>query len=112
MTKQPNQQRNEIIVTLGELEIKCKLSFDTIVKIEDLFDATIFQIVQDLNAGKIRANKVADVIEIAMIEQVTRDAIEEAIVSTGSVDSLTAIVPLLLSAFAGNKKQKVDEKKV
>lgn len=111
MTKQPNQQRNEILVTLGDLEIKCRLSFDTIVKIEDLFDATIFQIVQDLNAGKIRANKVADVIEIAAIEPITREAIEDAIVNTGSVDSLTALVPLLLSAFAGNKKQKVDEKK-
>lgn len=111
MTKPINTQRNEILVKLGDLEIKCRLSFDTIVKIEDLFDATIFQIVQDLNAGRIRANKVADVIEIAMIESVTREAIEEAILNTGSVDSLTALVPLLLSAFAGNKKQKVDEKK-
>lgn len=109
--KPVNNQRNEILVTLGELEIKCRLSFDVIVKIEDLFDKTIFQIVQDLNQGKIRADKIIDVIEISTTEPITREVIENAIVDCGSVDSLTAIVPLLLSAFAGNKSKKVDQKK-
>lgn len=107
-----NPQRNEIVVTLGNLEIKCRMSFDVIVRIEDLFDKTIFQIVQDLNQGKIRADKVVDVIEVAAIDEVKRDDIQNAILDVGSVDSMSAIVPLLLSAFAGSKSKKVDEKKI
>ena len=109
--KSVNNQRNEIIVTLGDLEVKCRLSFDAIVKVEELFDASIFEIVQDLNRGKIRADKIIDVIEIVAIEDITRESIQDAILNIGSVDALTAIVPLLLSAFAGNKSKKVDEKK-
>lgn len=110
MTKTINSQRNEVLVTLGELEIKCRLSFDTIVKIENLFDATIFEIVQKLNLGKIRTDKLVDVIEIATIESITREEIQDAIVDTGSVDSLTAVVPLLLTAFAGCKNKKEEKK--
>ena len=111
MSKSVNNQRNEILVTLGDLEIKCRLSFDNIVRIESLFDASIFEIVQDLNRGKIRADKIIDVIEISAIDEVKRADIQDAILNVGSVDALTAIVPLLLSAFAGNKSKKVDEKK-
>lgn len=107
----PNKQRNEHLIELGDKSFVCKLTLSNIVEIEDYFDKTIFELVQLLDQGKFRVNQIIKVLEICCVNETPIEEIESAVLDAGTLVALTAITPLLLSAFAGNQNTSSTEKK-
>lgn len=112
MAKSVNKQKNEILITIGDYSVKCRMSFSAIVEIEDLCDKTVFEIGTLVDQKKLSASKLIDIIEIASVDEIKREDIESAVEDFGIAQLENGVFMLMLSSFVGGENlKKVEEKK-
>lgn len=102
-----NPFRNEVEVTLADKKIKLRATFDCIAKLEDYFDAPLFNIVmQKLNNADMRLGQIVEVYALgseAAEQPVSREELQELVMQAGTVEAIGSLVPFLTQAFAGAK---------
>ena len=98
-----NPQRNEHLIKIGEFETIGKMTIDNIVRIEQAMDKSIYEIVEMLDKAKLKVADIIVIISIASVKPIDDSKLTEAIAFEGPMVALTAVLPLLSSAFAGQK---------
>ena len=99
-----NKQRNEHAIKLGENTYVCKTSLKNLAKLEEHFDASIFEIYQLFESGKLRLNQIIDIVNITSINEINQQQLEDDIEETGVVFALGNLSPLIATAYIGRKK--------
>lgn len=104
-----NPYRNEVETTLAEKKIKLRATFDCIAKLEDYFDAPLFNIVMNkLNQADMRIGQIVEVYALgseAAEQPVSREELQELVMHSGTVEAIGSLVPFLTQAFAGGKPE-------
>jgi len=109
-----NPLKGQIEVTLGSETYKCRLTIDSLVKIEDELDTGILELAQNIAQAKVRIRTLLVVLRYALrgggngFDQIILGQI---ISDIGIVTASTEVAKLLVSTLNDNDSDEEDKKK-
>ena len=108
-----NPLRGNLSVKLGDQEYDCRLTVDSLVKIETELDKGILQITQRMSDGDVRVNDIVVVLNHALRgggNNVNPSEVKKIIQNDGIVPACGAVAQLLVSTLS-DPDVEGDEKK-
>ena len=109
-----NPLKGQIEITLGSETYKCRLTIDSLVKIEDELDKGILELAQDIAAAKVRIRTLLVVLRYALRgggNDFDDKKVGEIISNSGIVVSSTEVAKLLVATLNDNDSDEDDKKK-
>jgi len=107
---------NELIGEREVLGLKCRPSFEALVKLEAALGRSIVQFLLDFNKMNLKMNELAHALFICHKEydpesKVTFEDVGSRIIKTGYLKSATAIVSMLDKVLNGESKEDDEQEK-
>ena len=112
-----NPLKGEIEIILGEETYKCRLTIDSLVKIENELDASIIELTSFIAEGKVRLKYLLVILKYALRgggNDFQDNKIKEIITGAGLVKSAVAVANLLAQTLTdpeAENDEEFDEKK-
>ena len=97
-----NPLKGEIEIELGGQTYKCRLTIDSLVKIEDELDAGILELASDISQAKVRLRTLLVVLRYAMRgggNDFDDRKIKEILTSTGIIPASAVVAQLLADSL-------------
>ena len=111
-----NPLKGQIEVTLGSQTYKCRLTIDSLVRIEDELDTGILELAQNIAQAKVRIRTLLVVLRHALRgggNDFDDKKIGQIISEVGIVVASTEVAKLLAATLTDNdSEEEVDKKKV
>ena len=98
-----NPLKGEIEIELGGQTYKCRLTIDSLVKIEDELDAGILELASDIAEAKVRMRTLITVLRFALRgggNDFDDKKIKQILSTTGLIESSTVVANLLASTLS------------
>ena len=102
-----NQYKGEIKGNLGDKERTFKLTFESIVNIENKTNKSIIQLTQDMSAGKYSFKELLIILHDGLLgagTNILRESVGDAMMKSGLIKSSELAGIVLASAFTGDNK--------
>lgn len=109
-----NPLKGQIEVTLGSETYKCRLTIDSLVKIEDELDKGILELAQDISQAKVRVRTLLTVLRYALRgggNDFDEKQVGQIISNIGIVTASTEVAKLLVATLNDNDSDEDDKKK-
>jgi len=109
-----NPLKGQIEVTLGSETYKCRLTIDSLVKIEDELDVGILELAQNIAQAKVRIRTLLVVLRYALRgggNDYSDREVGQIISDIGIVTASTEVAKLLVSTLNDNDSDEEDKKK-
>ena len=109
-----NPLKGQIEVTLGSETYKCRLTIDSLVKIEDELDKGILELAQDISQAKVRVRTLLTVLRYALRgggNDFDEKQVGQIISNIGIVTASTEVAKLLVATLNDNDSDEEDKKK-
>lgn len=109
-----NPIKGQIEVTLGTETYKCRLTIDSLVKIEDELDSGILELAQNISQAKVRIRTLLVVLRYALRgggNDFDDKKVGKIISDVGIVSASTEVAKLLVSTLNDNDSNEEDKKK-
>ncbi len=111
-----NPLKGEIEIELGGETYKCRLTIDSLVKIEDELDKGIIELATDIGQAKVRIKTLVVVLRYALRgggNDFDENKIKQILQSTSIIESSTVVAQLLADTLSDSEQTDVetDEKK-
>ena len=109
-----NPLKGQIEVTLGSETYKCRLTIDSLVKIEDELDIGILELAQNIAQAKVRIRTLLVVLRYALSgggNDFDEKKVGQIISDVGIVTASTEVAKLLVSTLNDNDSDEEDKKK-
>ena len=109
-----NPLKGQIEVTLGSQTYKCRLTIDSLVKIEDELDTGILELAQNISQAKVRIRTLLVVLRHALRgggNDFDEKKVGQIISDIGIVSASTEVAKLLVSTLNDNDSDEEDKKK-
>ena len=109
-----NPLKGQIEVTLGSQTYKCRLTIDSLVKIEDELDTGILELAQNIAQAKVRIRTLLVVLRHALRgggNDFDDKKVGQIISDIGIVSASTEVAKLLVSTLNDNDSDEEDKKK-
>jgi len=109
-----NPLKGQIEVTLGSETYKCRLTIDSLVKIEDELNTGILELAQDIGQAKVRIRTLLVVLRHALRgggNDFDEKKVGQIIADVGIVVASTEVAKLLVSTLNDNDSDEEDKKK-
>ena len=109
-----NPLKGQIEVTLGSETYKCRLTIDSLVKIEDELDTGILELAQNIAQAKVRIRTLLVVLRYALRgggNDFDEKTVGQIISDVGIVTASTEVAKLLVSTLNDNDSDEEDKKK-
>ena len=106
-----NQYKGEVKGNLGGEERTFRLSFESIVNIEDITGKSIIQLTQDMSAGKYSFKDLLTILHEGLLgsgKKFIKESVGDMIMQSGIIKSSETAGIVLASAFTGENKGKDD----
>ena len=98
-----NPLKGEIEIELGGETYKCRLTIDSLVKIEDELDAGILELASDISQAKVRMRTLLVVLRYALRgggNDYDERKIKEILAGTGIIQASTVVAQLLADSLS------------
>jgi hypothetical protein len=109
-----NPLKGQIEVTLGSQTYKCRLTIDSLVKIEDELDQGILELAQNISQAKVRIRTLLVVLRYALRgggNDFDEKQVGQIISDIGIVVASTEVAKLLVATLNNNDSDEEDKKK-
>ena len=109
-----NPLKGQIEVTLGSETYKCRLTIDSLVKIEDELDQGILELAQNISQAKVRIRTLLVVLRHALRgggNDFDEKQVGQIISDIGIVSASTEVAKLLVATLNDNDSDEEDKKK-
>ena len=109
-----NPLKGQIEVTLGSQTYKCRLTIDSLVRIEDELDTGILELAQNIAQAKVRIRTLLVVLRHALRgggNDFDDKKVGQIISDIGIVSASTEVAKLLVSTLNDNDSDEEDKKK-
>ena len=109
-----NPLKGQIEVKLGSQTYKCRLTIDSLVKIEDELDTGILELAQNISQAKVRIRTLLVVLRHALRgggNDFDEKKVGQIISDIGIVSASTEVAKLLVSTLNDNDSDEEDKKK-
>ena len=109
-----NPLKGQIEVTLGSQTYKCRLTIDSLVKIEDELDTGILELAQNIAQAKVRIRTLLVVLRYSLRgggNDFDEKKVGQIISDIGIVTASTEVAKLLVSTLNDNDSDEEDKKK-
>ena len=109
-----NPLKGQIEVTLGSETYKCRLTIDSLVKIEDELDTGILELAQNIAQAKVRIRTLLVVLRYSLRgggNDFDEKKVGQIISDIGIVTASTEVAKLLVSTLNDNDSDEEDKKK-
>jgi hypothetical protein len=109
-----NPLKGQIEVTLGSETYKCRLTIDSLVKIEDELDQGILELAQNISQAKVRIRTLLVVLRYALRgggNDFDEKQVGQIISDIGIVVASTEVAKLLVATLNNNDSDEEDKKK-
>ena len=111
-----NPLKGEIEIELGGKSYKCRLTIDSLVKIEEELDKGIIELATDIGQAKVRIKTLVVVLRYALRgggNDFDENKIKQILQSTSIIESSTVVAQLLADTLsdAEEAKSETNEKK-
>ena len=109
-----NPLKGQIEVTLGSETYKCRLTIDSLVKIEDELDQGILELAQNISQAKVRIRTLLVVLRYALRgggNDFDEKQVGQIISNIGIVTASTEVAKLLVATLNDNDSDEDDKKK-
>ena len=109
-----NPLKGQIEVTLGSKTYKCRLTIDSLVKIEDELDQGILELAQNISQAKVRIKTLLVVLRYALRgggNDFDEKKVGQIISDIGIVVASTEVAKLLVATLNNNDSDEEDKKK-
>jgi hypothetical protein len=105
-----NHLRGEIDITLGEETYKCKLNFDSLVRIEQNLGIPILQLAQRVSDAQLKVTEISYILYTAIKgggKDITEKEVNNIIWQVGFVDAIRSVGEIIsMSLSSGNEEKK------
>lgn len=108
-----NPLKGEMLVSLGNEEHSCRLTVDSLIKIETALDKGILQITQRLSDGDVRINDLSVILFHALRgggNNVSDKDVKQIIQKSGIVPCCSAVAQLLVSTLSDPEAESEEKK--
>jgi hypothetical protein len=102
-----NQYKGEVKGKLGDKERTFRLTFESIVNIEDITGKSIIQLTQDMSAGKYSFKDLLTILHQGLLgakTNIVKESVGDAMMKSGLLVSSEIAGIVLASAFTGETK--------
>ena len=109
-----NPLKGQIEVTLGSQTYKCRLTIDSLVKIEDELDTGILELAQNIAQAKVRIRTLLVVLRHALRgggNDFDEKKVGQIISDIGIITASTEVAKLLVATLNDNDSDEEDKKK-
>ena len=109
-----NPLKGQIEVTLGSETYKCRLTIDSLVKIEDELDQGILELAQNISQAKVRIRTLLVVLRYALRgggNDFDEKQVGQIISDIGIITASTEVAKLLVATLNDNDSDEEDKKK-
>ena len=109
-----NPMRGQVEITLGSQIYKCRLTIDSLIKIEEELDDGILQLAQKIANADVRLKTLVVVLRYALRgggNNITDKDVKKLISEVGLVDASTQVAIMLASTLTDPESEKEDSGK-
>ena len=103
-----NQYKGEVKGKLGNTERTFRLTFESIVNIENKTGKSIIQLTQDMSAGKYSFKDLLTILHQGLLgakTNIVKESVRDAMMKSGLIKSSELAGIVLASAFTGENKE-------
>ena len=104
-----NPMRGQVEITLGSEIYKCRLTIDSLIKIEEDLDEGILQLAQKIATAEVRLKTLVTVLHYALRgggNDLTDKEVRQLISKVGLVSACTQVAVLLASTLSDPESEK------